>query len=177
MENSDIVLLLFALVGAGLYISSGRKKLDSVGVGESKAVGVIASDSSLPRGVRNNNPGNIKHSVKNPWRGLVGFDGVFCVFDSPENGIRAMARVLMSYRARGIFTLEGIIYEWSPPDLGGDNNPTESYLDFVARKTGIAVKSSVYESDYPAVIAAIIAFENGHYAYSEDVVRAGVMAA
>ena len=47
-----------------------------------------------PRGIRNNNPGNIRKSnVK--WQGLAAeqTDGAFYQFTRPEYGIRALCRV------------------------------------------------------------------------------------
>ena len=40
----------------------------------------------IPRGIRNHNPGNIRHGDK--WQGLSAeqTDSSFCVFDAPEYG-------------------------------------------------------------------------------------------
>ncbi|WP_347147235.1 hypothetical protein [Proteus vulgaris] len=51
--------------------------------------------AKIARGERNNNPGNIDYNPRNKWKGLVGIEtGVpnprFCVFESPEYGIRAI---------------------------------------------------------------------------------------
>ena len=48
------------------------------------------------RGIRNNNPGNIRVS-KDQWEGMTGDDGAFVIFDSPESGVRALAKNLQSY--------------------------------------------------------------------------------
>ena len=52
-------------------------------------------DMSQPRGIRNNNPGNIEHNGTN-WQGMDNppHDGRFIRFVTPQYGIRAMARVL-----------------------------------------------------------------------------------
>ena len=53
-----------------------------------------------PRGIRNNNPGNIRHGAN--WQGLNpngrNIDSAFCVFESPVFGIRALAKVLINYK-------------------------------------------------------------------------------
>ncbi len=53
-----------------------------------------------PRGIRNNNPGNIRHGEN--WQGLNpnsrSIDAAFCVFNTPVAGIRALAKVLINYK-------------------------------------------------------------------------------
>ena len=52
-------------------------------------------NQKLPRGIRNNNPGNIRHGAN--WQGLNpkgrDIDSAFCVFTAPIYGIRALAKV------------------------------------------------------------------------------------
>ena len=52
----------------------------------------------LPRGIRNKNPGNIK--LGTDWDGLaaVQTDPTFCIFDEAVIGIRALIRILLTYR-------------------------------------------------------------------------------
>ena len=83
------------------------------------------------RAVRNNNPGNLRYTGT-PWQGLASpeSDGEFCVFRNPYYGIRAMARVLLTYyRHHGINTIRGVIERWAPP---GEND-TEAYIQAVTR--------------------------------------------
>ena len=49
---------------------------------------------NLPRGIRNNNPGNIR-VAKIRWQGqkTAQFDQSFVEFDSPEMGLRALMKV------------------------------------------------------------------------------------
>ena len=64
---------------------------------------------TMPRNVRNNNPGNIKVS-KDEWQGSKGNDGTFVTFDSPEMGARAMAKVLNNYQTKyGLKTIKDIM--------------------------------------------------------------------
>src|SRR3546814_9851004 len=89
----------------------------------------------IPRVIRLNNPGNIEHGA--PWEGLDprNRDPRFCGFVSPEYGIRAIVRVLITYydkrRARDgsrIDTVREIVERWAP---AGENN-TEAYAKHVA---------------------------------------------
>ncbi|UZT50085.1 internal (core) protein [Enterobacter phage 01_vB_Eclo_IJM] len=50
------------------------------------------------RGIRNNNIGNIRVS-KDQWEGATGDDGSFVTFDTPDSGVRALAKNLMSERS------------------------------------------------------------------------------
>ncbi|HXQ99814.1 MAG TPA: structural protein, partial [Pseudomonas sp.] len=51
---------------------------------------------AVTRGVCNNNPGNIEYHPRNRWEGQLAPDPViekrFARFDTPENGIRALAK-------------------------------------------------------------------------------------
>lgn len=54
---------------------------------------------SEPRGIRNNNPGNIK-KTSDKWEGLnadQSKDDTFCQFSDAKYGIRAMAKLLYKY--------------------------------------------------------------------------------
>lgn len=57
---------------------------------------------STPRGIRNNNPGNIDFNSRNNWQGQLGVEtgGRFAIFDTPENGIRALGKLLINYRGK-----------------------------------------------------------------------------
>ncbi|WP_340615218.1 structural protein, partial [Xenorhabdus thailandensis] len=88
----------------------------------------------MPRGIGNNNPGNIRHGDK--WRGLrdIQTDKSFCQFVSPEYGIRAMLKILRNYvKLYGDNTIRQFITRWAPPS----ENDTESYITYVSRTVGI----------------------------------------
>lgn len=131
------------------------------------------STSDTARGIRNNNPGNIKKSSDN-WQGAVGVDGPFVVFSSALYGIRAITKILQSYRRRGIVTLSQIIDTWAPPDIGGDDNPTLNYINSVSQWSGIDVNQVVDSFNYPVFIAGIIRFENGDQPYTMSYIHEGI---
>lgn len=113
------------------------------------------------RGLRNNNPGNLKISdIK--WKGKIGDDGTFIKFNTMENGVRAMARLLRNYNRRyHLNTIDGIIKRWAPPS---DRNPTEKYIKFVSERIGIPSNQKLnLENDARvfSIITAIIKFETG----------------
>lgn len=134
-----------------------------------------ATDPSAdqPRGIRNNNPGNIRYDGVTPWRGMVSVDGGgFVVFDTPENGIRAMARVLTNYeRVHGLNTVAGIIGRWAP----ATENDTRAYVADVAARLGVPEFMSIdVQARLGELIAAIIAHENGQQPYSMAQIQSGV---
>lgn len=128
--------------------------------------------SKLARGIRNNNPLNIERT-SDQWLGMSvdqSGDSRFVVFDHEIYGIRAAAKILKSYASRGVNTVEKIISTWAP----SHENHTESYISTVSRRTGIPANQVVTESDYPAILAAMIYVENGSNPYSEELIREGV---
>src|SRR5262245_8809411 len=79
--------------------------------------GTLAVKYAKFRGLRNNNPGNIKHGAQ--WEGMAPTqtDPTFITFVSPEYGIRAMARILKNYQSKwGLNTLDQVIRRWSATD-------------------------------------------------------------
>jgi hypothetical protein len=123
------------------------------------------------RGFRNNNPGNLKAGT--PWVGVVGVDPKgFAIFDTMENGVRALGKDLTAKMGRGLDTIREILYVYAPPS---DNNPTASYVSKVAEWVGIGPDEALIPSDLPRLIDAIIRFENGKRLDSRTI-TAGVRA-
>ncbi|EAT13383.1 structural protein [Bermanella marisrubri] len=129
---------------------------------------------ALVRGVRNNNPGNIRSTVSDYWEGQIGTDGSFAIFESPEFGIRAMGRTLMNYdRLYGLNTVSEIISRWAP----SNENNTEAYIDAVADELGVFTFWPLDLNDadrLTQLIKAIIKHENGIQPYSDDLIARGV---
>lgn len=122
-----------------------------------------------PRGIRNNNPLNIRVSNDN-WRGAIGDDGAFVQFESSIFGIRAGARILKNYRDKyALFSVREIVSRWAPPN----ENDTISYVESVARKIGIGQNEPLKEFDYPDLIKAMIYHENGEQPYTNDEIQQG----
>jgi hypothetical protein len=91
---------------------------------------------ALPRGIRNNNPLNIRRS-KDQWKGLAEQqkDRSFWQFKSLEWGWRAAFYLLTRtyYHKYRLYTIRGIISRWAP----SCENDTSAYVQNVARLTGI----------------------------------------
>ena len=129
-----------------------------------------------PRGIRNNNPGNIVRT-SGAWEGEVaGQDAKFKTFATPEQGIAAVGRNLLSYEGKGLNTISGIINRWAPPS----ENNTSEYVSTVSKALGVSPDAKLDMKD-PAVLTsltrAIIKHENGQMPYSDEQMQAGVDAA
>ena len=123
-----------------------------------------------PRGIRNNNPGNIRRS-KDKWQGLRAeqTDPEFFQFVSPAYGYRALIRTLQNYRRlRGCVTLKDFIIRWAPPV----ENDTAAYLRAVCQDMQVP-DSWVPDVDDRGTMcglaAAISRHENGVDAVMSDV--------
>ena len=89
-----------------------------------------------PRGIRNNNPLNIRRS-RDKWKGLKAeqTDAAFCQFETMEYGWRAAFWLLTRtyYHKYRLFTIRAIIQKWAPPH----ENNTGAYIANVSKLTGI----------------------------------------
>ncbi|EGW2953561.1 hypothetical protein CPE94_20655 [Salmonella enterica] len=157
------------------FIQSNGELSDTV-TGSRRAVSEGGSGDSA-RGIRNNNPGNLEYSKTNPWVGQTGDDGRFAKFETPEHGIRALGRNLLSYQRQGIDTVNDIINRWAPPS---DNNNTEAYIQAVCAQLGVTPDQPLDASNpdtLKALCASIIQHENGSQPYSDQQLVTGVSAA
>lgn len=123
-----------------------------------------------PRGIRNFNPGNIRHAKGVRWQGMAvaQSDSEFVQFTAPRWGIRAIARVLITYQDKRqaadgsrIDSIREIIERWAPPS----ENNTNAYVLSVARALGIHPDFEgvdVYDFEVMRVLVpAVIRHENG----------------
>ena len=119
------------------------------------------------RGIRNNNPGNIRRSA-DPWQGLADqqTDADFCVFKSPIYGIRALACTLIAYQDKhALRTIRAIIGRWAP----ATENNTDAYVKAVADDSGRDPDQTLdmhSYADLQAVVTGIIKHENGQQPYT-----------
>lgn len=150
-------------------------------------VRVVTTESGdvIPRGIRNNNPGNLR-DVGIKWHGLTGHDEVgYATFDVPEHGIRAMTKDILNDHVKdGLRTLRELITEYAPPS----ENKTADYIAFVSRVVQVdpdAPLDLLYNrNQLTALVGAIIVQENGRperYGktewYSSAQVAAGIQGA
>ena len=141
--------------------------------------------ATIPRGIRNNNPGNIRWS-NDQWKGLIPKDQAndksFCVPRTPEYGIRAMARIIRNYTKYpgipgvgkpNIDTVREIINRWAP----AIENNTEAYIQSVAKNLGTTANAPIDVYDNAIMLKllkAIIMHENGQQPYSDVQIMSGI---
>lgn len=118
---------------------------------------------TVPRGVRNNNPFNLRKTDADRWQGLSAQqnDPDFCQFDEAIYGIRAGMRNLIAYQDKhGRDTIFTIIKAYAP----AVENDTNAYIVAVSQYMGvssIAVLDLHTYSDLRSLSEAIIGHENG----------------
>lgn len=95
-----------------------------------------SSGSAVPSGAtraeRNNNPGNLEFRGQDgavPENG----SGRFAKFNSPSEGVAALAKQLQRYGSRGIDTLRGIISKYAP----SNENDTQAYIGALSKRLGV----------------------------------------
>lgn len=126
----------------------------------------------MARGLRNNNPGNIRHGSQ--WLGMrtEQTDPDFVQFNESKYGIRALAKLLQNYQSLyGLNTVRGIIGRWAPPN----ENNTTSYVGSVAAALGVSPDAKIdVRTRAGDLVRAIIKHENGIQPYSIAELNAGL---
>lgn len=133
------------------------------------------------RGIRNNNPGNIRHSNA-AWHGAADkqTDVGFVQFKEMKWGVRALARTLNTYGRKRraadgspVDTLREVINRWAPPV----ENDTGSYVRAVAKSTGFRPDDTINLNDRATLrmlSKAIIRHENGSDPVDDHAIADGV---
>jgi len=125
------------------------------------------------RGIRNNNPGNIK-DFGIPWEGLAGKDNAdFCKFKSAHYGLRALSRDMITKIGNGVNTVDKIISKHAPPN----ENDTSSYIKHVAQIVSNGDRHKVLKADevtLALLVKTIVKHENGKMPYSDAEIIAAV---
>ena len=122
------------------------------------------------RGIRNNNPGNIR-ITKDKWQGLreKQEDKSFFQFTEMKWGYRALIRTLQNYRKRhGCTTISDFIKRWAPPV----ENNTSGYITRVCKEMQVPdsyIPDINDKATMCAFASAISMVENGTPALMKDV--------
>lgn len=123
---------------------------------------VIATN--IPRGLRNNNPGNILKTPasnwSNRWQGEVeSTDPRFARFATMADGVRALGKLLLNYqKLHKLNTVRAIVNRWAPPV----ENNTDAYVASVARALGVGPDQPIAVAAYlDKLVRAIATHENG----------------
>ena len=132
------------------------------------------SDTSLPRGYRNNNPLNVRKNAANAWKGKVvpGSDPAFEQFITMAYGYRCALYLLRKYIGQGFNTIRKIVGKWAPPS----ENNTTGYINNVSARTGINADTVIDRNDREKLckIAYAMAWsENGRPPASMEDIYAG----
>lgn len=107
-----------------------------------KAAGLPgSSNAALPgtkaasggaRGLRNNNPGNVKYGPFAKSMGASGADsGGFAIFPTMDQGADAARKLIDNYRKSGVDTVDAIVSKYAP---SSDGNNHAAYMKFLASK-------------------------------------------
>lgn len=133
-------------------------------------------EQKLPRGIRNNNPGNIRWGDN--WQGLKQDgkqqDPSFCVFKNAVYGIRALAKILINYKKLyGLKTIRSIISRYAPPN----ENQTLAYIQSVSKQIGRYPDEPIDIEERGILtffIKAIVRIENGIQPYKDETIQKGI---
>lgn len=112
---------------------------------------------ALPRGIRNNNPLNIRKG--NNWKGERQHqsDPSFEEFESLQMGLRAGFIILMNYQRTSLApkmranTIRKIINRWAPTS----ENNTLKYIETVAKRSGLNPDELIAFRDKPRMLAVV----------------------
>lgn len=126
-----------------------------------------------PRGLRNNNPGNIRNSDATDWIGEVKpsrkKDNVFEEFETMAHGYRALIKLLQNYRKKHkCQTIADFINRWAPRT----ENDTTAYILTVCRALEVPsnyVPDVNDKSTMCAFAGAISLVENGQKPVMEEI--------
>lgn len=130
-----------------------------------------------PRGIRNNNPSNLRHG--NDWQGLAPQqpDADFATFREPLYGLRAMAKVLLAYSTiHGRRTVRRIVERWAP----ASENDTAVYTAMVAKALRVdpdAPLDLTNDQTLSDLMRAMIRHECGVQPYDPALILSAIKAA
>lgn len=127
------------------------------------------NNPDLPRGLRNNNPGNLRRLPKRKdgsdqlWHGEIKYaqseDASFSQFIDLKSGIRAMMKDIYGDFTRGLNNVTALIGNYAPPN----ENNTKAYINSVAKTLGI-LATAPFLLTYERMLIlceAIVLVENG----------------
>lgn len=126
--------------------------------------------NELPRGLRNNNPGNIRRNSDifqgevNPSR-----DKEFKQFKNMAYGYRAMYKILSNYYNKyQLNTIRKMISRWAPEN----ENNTAAYVSLVSSYSGVGPDDliSFDREQMIRIVAGMSRVENGIEAVMSDVI-------
>lgn len=136
------------------------------------------NDNQLPRGLRNNNPGNLNFVGQYGAKLEDGPNARFAQFPTMIQGIAALDKQVGLYLKRGKNTIDEIMDIYAPKS---DKNDTEAYKSYLSKFTGLGTREEIDPSNTEQIkrlIVGIINHENGPAASAvsnDDVLKAMAM--
>jgi hypothetical protein len=133
------------------------------------------------RGMRNNNPGNIR--LGNDWKGeKPGSDGQFEAFTSVEYGIRAIYKLIDSYKKNyKAITIEAIISRYAPTSENATARYIQDVLSYMMKnsyneQSQYLIKDKAHTDVHltgllPLFIGGIILVENGFQPFNFEFIQ------
>ena len=124
------------------------------------------------RGIRNNNPLNIRHNRNNRWQGVYEkqTDPEFVRFASMQFGIRAGFVIIRNYIKAGHKDVASIISRWAP----SNENDTKAYIRHVCEMADLSPFQELHFEDKPTMLRlvdAMIRVECGKPISQTDIQR------
>ncbi len=127
-------------------------------------------NNNLLRGLRNNNPGNIRRNSDVFQGEKTSSDKEFKQFKSMAYGYRAIFKILSNYyRNYKLDTIRKMIGRWAPEN----ENNTKAYIKAVSDYAGIPADDPIYVNDREQmirIVAGMSKVENGREADMSDVI-------
>ena len=142
--------------GKAINNAAGKGKNDAAGKNAFNGLDTYNGKQmdNATRGIRNNNPLNIRHS-KNQWFGMkeLQTDKTFVQFVSRKFGYRAAFVLIRTYMVKHhANTIGKIIARWAP---SSDGNNTQGYIRFVSKTTGIPVDEPLRFEDQKKMVSIV----------------------
>jgi len=155
---------------AGLFVTPVSATAQSLSQRRPLSSPYSKEKDDRPRGIRNNNPGNIVLTQNNDWEGRVApdknTDGHFEQFTTYAYGVRALIILLRNYIRLGRKTISKIFEAYAPPT----ENNTQNYIRFVAGRLAVSAEDplSVTKNTLKERAQAIAKMENGQECITDD---------
>jgi hypothetical protein len=155
--NGNFKPLKQGLAGISKDLSEGI--VDGTVVPDTKApTGNSGFGSLFPRGLRNNNPGNLRYAGQ---PGATADADGFAIFPTMQAGIAALEKQIALDGSRGLNTVAKLVTSWEggsdPNDTGSgnrDHNNIAAYIARVSKLTGFSPNAPL-NTDVPGVQTAL----------------------